>query len=160
MTFKRIKKLILLLFTCSVFILLLLIYYIKGYVLDNPKSCTICHIMKEHYDSWEKSTHNKVTTCNDCHILQRENKYKEEIKIGYRHTINFFLNKYQKPINITDESFLVIQENCYSCHNYSVYAQGFHIIHHNNMASCESCHKDGLSTGTCIECHNKAGHNK
>ena len=160
MIFKRIKKLILLFFIFSIFTSLVLIYYIKGYVLDNPQSCTICHIMKEHFDSWEKSTHRKVTTCNDCHIPQWRNKYKEEIKIGYRHTINFLLNKYEEPVKITDENFLIVQENCYKCHNYSVYLQGFRIVHHNNMARCESCHKDGLSAGPCSKCHDKSSHAK
>ena len=43
--------------------------YAKGgsYLTNNPAACANCHVMREQYDDWSKSSHRAVATCNDCH---------------------------------------------------------------------------------------------
>src|SRR6266446_5493121 len=43
--------------------------YAKGwsYLTNDPAACANCHVMREHYDAWIKSSHRAVATCNDCH---------------------------------------------------------------------------------------------
>ena len=43
--------------------------YAKGlsYFSNDPRACMNCHIMREHFDGWQKSPHHAVATCNDCH---------------------------------------------------------------------------------------------
>ena len=39
-----------------------------AYMTNDPEACTQCHVMQEQYDSWIKSGHAHVATCNDCHL--------------------------------------------------------------------------------------------
>ena len=43
--------------------------YARGYsyLTNDPAACANCHIMKEHFAAWSKSSHRAVATCNDCH---------------------------------------------------------------------------------------------
>jgi hypothetical protein len=43
--------------------------YAKGYsyLLDEPSACANCHIMKDHYSAWLKSSHRAVASRNSCH---------------------------------------------------------------------------------------------
>ncbi|MFX3828794.1 NapC/NirT family cytochrome c, partial [Streptococcus suis] len=38
-----------------------------SYLSNDPKACVNCHIMREQYDGWSRSSHHAVATCNDCH---------------------------------------------------------------------------------------------
>jgi len=38
-----------------------------AYLSSDPAVCTNCHVMRENYDGWVKSSHGKVAVCNDCH---------------------------------------------------------------------------------------------
>jgi cytochrome c nitrite reductase small subunit len=162
MKFKKIKKPVFVLSIILLFVSVVMIYYMKGYTFDSPKSCTVCHIMQETYDSWQKSTHNKVTNCNDCHISQKGNKFKEKTKTGYHHTVDFILNRYSKPITLPLEKYDIVIENCYRCHNHPGYAGGFYEVHHKNQMECTKCHYNthGYPIPSCTQCHNKSSHNK
>ena len=41
--------------------------YAKGYsyLTNDPGACANCHIMREQYDGWVKSSHRAVAVCND-----------------------------------------------------------------------------------------------
>jgi cytochrome c nitrite reductase small subunit len=43
--------------------------YAKGasYLTKDPAACINCHIMREQYDGWIKSSHRLVAACNDGH---------------------------------------------------------------------------------------------
>src|SRR5688572_10572428 len=43
--------------------------YAKGasYLGNDPATCANCHVMREHYAAWQKSSHHAVAACNDCH---------------------------------------------------------------------------------------------
>ena len=160
MKFKRLKKLILILFIFLVFISAVLIYYIKGYIFNSPEACTVCHVMTEHYNSWKKSTHSKVTKCNDCHVVPEGNKYIAETKTGFWHTVNFLFDRYEKPIKIKNESYYIVIKNCYLCHADLIKPANFQEIHHKKPLPCNSCHSNMMPAPACTECHKKTGHNK
>ena len=44
--------------------------YGKGasYLSNNPQTCVNCHVMQDHLDSWQHSSHHHVAVCNDCHL--------------------------------------------------------------------------------------------
>ena len=44
--------------------------YAEGtsYLSNDPAACVNCHIMRDQYDGWRKSTHHAAATCNDCHV--------------------------------------------------------------------------------------------
>lgn len=39
-----------------------------AYLTNDPQSCANCHVMQAQLDSWAKSSHKAVATCNDCHL--------------------------------------------------------------------------------------------
>ena len=44
-------------------------YYAEGlsYLSNDPTACVNCHVMRDHYDGWQKASHHAHATCNDCH---------------------------------------------------------------------------------------------
>jgi cytochrome c nitrite reductase small subunit len=43
--------------------------YARGasYLTNDPAACANCHLMREHFEGWIKSTHRIAAVCNDCH---------------------------------------------------------------------------------------------
>ena len=43
--------------------------YARGasYLTNDPAACANCHVMREQYDGWQRSSHRSVAVCNDCH---------------------------------------------------------------------------------------------
>src|SRR5690606_1423270 len=39
-----------------------------SYLSNNPLACANCHVMQDHYNSWQNSSHRHVAVCNDCHL--------------------------------------------------------------------------------------------
>src|SRR3954462_15878941 len=72
-------------------------YYGEGlsYMSSDPKTCVNCHIMRDHYDGWAKSSHHAVAVCNDCHSphdLVGKNTTKAEN--GFLHSKAFTLQDF------------------------------------------------------------------
>src|SRR5215813_15088414 len=66
--------------------------YAKGgsYLTNNPAACANCHVMREQYDDWSKSSHRAVATCNDCHTPPNVlGKYATKISNGFKHSYYF-----------------------------------------------------------------------
>lgn len=44
--------------------------YGKGasYLSNNPQTCVNCHVMQDHFDAWQQSSHHHFAVCNDCHL--------------------------------------------------------------------------------------------
>ena len=64
-------------------------HYAKGtsYLSNNPLACVNCHVMQEHYDSWVKSSHRAIATCNDCHVPHTfPEKYLAKLINGWNHS--------------------------------------------------------------------------
>src|SRR6266496_2799860 len=66
--------------------------YAKGwsYLTDDPAACANCHVMREQYDGWLKSSHRAVATCNDCHTPANFiGKYATKASNGFWHSFFF-----------------------------------------------------------------------
>ena len=122
--------------------------YAKGfsYFSNDPRACMNCHIMREHFESWTKSSHHAVATCNDCHIPHTfPAKYIAKARNGWNHSRAFTLQDYPDPIRITDKNLKSLQANCIHCHAGMV----------QDIAGHESIKK---GTARCTECHRSVGH--
>lgn len=124
------------------------VYYAQGlsYLSDDPKACVNCHIMREHYDGWQKASHHAVATCNDCHTPHDSivSKYLTKAENGFWHSKGFTLQDFHEPIRIRPINSRVLQKNCLHCHHDLV----DHILTPGDP-------QGGLS---CVHCHQNVGH--
>ncbi len=123
-------------------------HYARGtsYLSNNPLACVNCHVMQEHYDSWVKSSHHAVATCNDCHVPHEfPAKYLAKMRNGWNHSKAFTLQNFPEPIRITAKNLDALQENCVQCHQV--------------LVSETIAHKGILKDNQrCTECHRSVGH--
>ena len=66
--------------------------YAKGYsyLTDDPGACANCHIMREQFDGWTRSSHRSVAVCNDCHTPPGViPKYVTKARNGFWHSFYF-----------------------------------------------------------------------
>ena len=121
--------------------------YGKGYsyLSDDPKACMNCHIMRDQYESWSKSSHHHVATCNSCHTPQNFYvKYFNKMENGFWHSLKFTTGNFKDPIRIRKHNFDITMNACLKCHS-------------GLMES--SSHKDPLESGrSCVHCHKDVGH--
>ena len=120
-----------------------------SYLSDDPQTCVNCHVMYPEYASWEKGSHGRVTTCNDCHVPQDNiiRKYMFKASDGLRHASMFTFRMETQVIKIKDAGRDVVQENCIRCHaNYlhpvSLRAIGAKSIHDDTDRLCWDCHRE------------------
>ncbi len=116
-----------------------------SYMFDDPMTCANCHIMNDHYDSWIKSSHKNVATCNDCHTPEGF-FYKYLIKAvnGYNHSLAFTTGNFHEPIQIREFNRQITENACRKCHS--------DIVH-----SVDSF-PEKLGALSCIRCHDGVGH--
>lgn len=123
--------------------------YAQGtsYLLDDPKACMNCHVMREQYEGWQHATHHAAATCNDCHVPHGSllEKYTAKADHGWRHSKAFTLQNFHEPIRITEADRQMVLDNCVRCHDRMV-----HEIDH--AAADRSERLD------CIHCHSQVGH--
>src|SRR5262245_14433029 len=123
-------------------------WYAEGgsYLSNDPKACVNCHVMREHYDGWQKASHHAAATCNDCHVPQDfVGKWLTKAENGFWHSKGFTLQDFHEPITIKPKNARVVQDNCVRCH------QGVtHDIVHLGSA--------GDVTNACVRCHASVGH--
>src|SRR4029077_4457049 len=77
--------------------------YAKGwsYLSDNPAACANCHVMREQFDGWLKSSHRAVATCNSCHTPANFiGKYATKASNGFWHSFFFTTGGYEDNIQI------------------------------------------------------------
>lgn len=122
--------------------------YAQGfsYLSNNPKTCMNCHIMREHYDSWVKSSHHAAATCNDCHVPHAfPEKYLTKLDNGWNHSRKFTLQNFKEPIRIRPSNLAKLQHNCMECHA--------------TMVSEITAHQDAQRfEARCTQCHRSVGH--
>jgi cytochrome c nitrite reductase small subunit len=123
-------------------------YYAEGgsYFSNDPKACVNCHVMREHYDGWQKASHHGVATCNDCHVPRDlVGKYFTKAENGYWHSKGFTLQDFHEPIRIRPSNAAVLNQNCVACHT--------------EMVSEITAHYSSKTEGfDCIRCHAAVGH--
>jgi len=127
--------------------------YGKGasYLSNSPETCVNCHVMQEHYDSWQNSSHRHVATCNDCHLPHDFiGKWVTKGDNGFFHSVSFTLNDYHDPIQIKPRNKRVTQNACIHCHQDFVHA----------MLPVESTPSTGADSDmlSCVHCHADVGH--
>ncbi len=118
--------------------------YGKGfsYLKNDPAGCANCHVMQDHYDSWQNSSHHHVATCNDCHLPHDfVGKWMVKGDNGFFHSLAFTLNNYHDPIQIKPRNRKVTQNACMHCHA-DVVHQMMPESPRGEMLQCSQCHSD------------------
>jgi cytochrome c nitrite reductase small subunit len=117
-----------------------------SYFTDSPKACANCHVMRENYESWMKSSHRKAAVCNDCHTLPGlAPKYGTKALNGFFHSWAFTTGWFPDEIIITGRNQWVANRSCIRCHEDIVMA-----IRGSRGGSREDV--------SCIACHGRVGH--
>lgn len=122
--------------------------YAKGgsYLTDDPSACANCHVMREQYDGWVKSSHRAVATCNDCHTPHTPlGKAVTKARNGFLHSAYFTFGGFPESIRISRASRAVTESTCRSCH-----AEVVDAIDPGGAAAHDQ--------DSCIRCHASVGH--
>lgn len=121
--------------------------YAEGasYLSDDPQACVNCHVMRDVYAAWGKSSHKAVAACNDCHTPHTSIIAKYAVKAinGVNHSLAFTTGAYPQAIRITPLNRDVAQGNCLNCH-----AELVSLISHANSSNPTDC----------LRCHSRVGH--
>jgi cytochrome c nitrite reductase small subunit len=123
-------------------------YYAQGYsyLSDDPDVCVNCHIMREQFDSWERSSHRARAACGDCHLPQDFfNKWRAKAENGYHHSVAFTIGNFQEPIRIKEGNSRILNENCLYCHGEFV-------------SEITAHHDTEAMDRYCVRCHADSGH--
>ena len=127
--------------------------YGKGasYLSNVPQSCANCHVMQEHFDSWQQSSHHHVAVCNDCHLPHDfVGKWVTKADNGLFHSVAFTRQDYHDPIQIKPRNKIVTQNACIDCHE--DYAHALLPVE----TRAEDAKKDDMLS--CVHCHAEVGH--
>src|SRR4051794_2922993 len=68
--------------------------YAEGlsYFSTDPKACVNCHVMRDEYESWARSSHHAAAGCVDCHLPHElVPKYLAKASNGWHHSKGFTL---------------------------------------------------------------------
>jgi cytochrome c nitrite reductase small subunit len=123
-------------------------FYAHGlsYLSNDPAACMNCHIMREQYDSWVKSSHHAAATCNDCHTPHALlPKSLTKLDNGWNHSRKFTLQSFREPIRIRPVNLVKLQVNCVHCHATMVHD----VVTAREVARGEA---------RCTTCHRSVGH--
>jgi len=118
--------------------------YGKGasYLSNDPQTCVNCHVMQDHLDAWQHSSHHHVAVCNDCHLPHDFiGKWITKADNGFFHSLAFTLDDFKNPIQIKPRNRRVTQSTCVSCHRDFVHAL-LPISASQGMQNCVHCHAD------------------
>lgn len=119
--------------------------YAEGtsYLSSDPRACTNCHVMRDHYQAWQHSSHHAFATCNDCHVPDDPlGKYLTKMVHGWRHSKAFTLQNFEEPIRIRPEDLEIVRNNCRRCHQdlTSEIDHPFRSAHASESSDCVHCH--------------------
>lgn len=118
-----------------------------SYLSNNPQACVNCHIMKDQYDSWMKSSHKMAATCNDCHTPGNFlEKYFAKASNGFWHSWAFTTGRFREPIRIKRHNRLLVEKACRTCHQSLL--ESSNLIDHN------------VKQVSCLKCHTNVAHNR
>lgn len=119
-----------------------------SYLSDEPITCLNCHVMRPQFASWQRSSHTRVATCNDCHVPHDSfiRHYSFKAKDGLRHAFMFTFRLEPQVIRIKSAGAGVVQENCIRCHRQLVEQLPMYQFAASGLHSTET----GKS---CVECH-------
>ena len=118
--------------------------YARGasYLTNDPAACANCHVMRDQYDGWQRSSHRSVAVCNDCHAPHDViGKYSTKARNGFWHSFYFTTGTFHEPIRITSRNAAVTEGACRTCHADIVSAIDSS-PRHGEALSCVSCHRN------------------
>lgn len=121
--------------------------YARGisYMTDDPAACANCHVMREYFDGWLKSSHRAVAVCNDCHTPAAWfPKYATKASNGFHHSFAFTTGRFPDELRIKPHNREVTEHACRKCHQ--DVAQSI---------DTPGVHGEELS---CVRCHDSVGH--
>jgi cytochrome c nitrite reductase small subunit len=116
-------------------------HYAQGvsYLSDESETCVNCHVMREQFDSWNRSSHRAFATCNDCHTPHDfAGKWYVKGMNGLHHSWAFTTGDFPNNILIKESNSRVAQRNCVECHQAMV--ANIHLTRAGHELSCVSCH--------------------
>ena len=116
--------------------------YAQGhsYLSNDPATCANCHIMREQFDSWLKSSHHARAACNDCHAPHSiPRKLWTKAENGWNHSVKFTLQNFREPIRIRPVNARKLRENCIACHE-ELTSEIRHPAMFDEEADCTRCH--------------------
>jgi cytochrome c nitrite reductase small subunit len=115
-----------------------------AYLSSDPKACVQCHVMQEHFDSWQKSSHHAVAKCVDCHLSHNPvKKWLDKGENGALHSMHFTLNTHPDPVKLRSWHKGTVLGNCLQCH------QGL----------VDDVHRDPKGKAMdCLHCHQGVAH--
>jgi cytochrome c nitrite reductase small subunit len=123
--------------------------YAKGYsyLTNDPQACANCHVMRDHYTAWTRSSHRSVAVCNDCHTPPGTiPKYVSKAQNGFWHSFYFTTGTYPDPLRITPRNHAITETACRKCHT-------------ELTGSIDPFHTNtGRGGLTCTSSHNEVGH--
>lgn len=115
-----------------------------AYLQNDPTACANCHVMRGPYDTWLKSSHHAVASCNDCHLSHHPvGKWFTKADNGFFHSLAFTTGNFKDPIQIKPRNSRIVQDACVHCHR--------ELVEH--MLPDET--GDMLA---CVHCHASVGH--
>jgi cytochrome c nitrite reductase small subunit len=125
-----------------------------SYLSDDPQVCINCHVMNPQYATWERGSHGKVATCNDCHVPHNNfiSKYLFKANDGLRHATYFTMRWEPQVIQIKDAGKRAVQENCIRCHS--------NLIHPIALRSVNNKSVEDQTGRYCWECHRETPHGR
>ena len=129
--------------------------YGKGasYLSNRPEGCANCHVMQDHFESWQRSSHHTVAVCNDCHLPHNfVGKWVTKSDNGFFHSLAFTLQDYHEPLRIKPRNRRVTQNTCLHCHKDFVHAL---LLPTSDDGSTTVTEQETLS---CVHCHADVGH--
>jgi cytochrome c nitrite reductase small subunit len=118
--------------------------YARGasYLTNDPAACANCHIMREQFEGWQRSSHRSVAVCNDCHAPHDlVGKYLTKGRNGFWHSFYFTTGTFPDPIRIRPRNAAVTEGACRTCHADIVNAIDTGSPSGERMA-CVTCHRD------------------
>jgi cytochrome c nitrite reductase small subunit len=117
-----------------------------SYMSPDPRACVNCHVMRDHYDGWQKGSHHARATCNDCHTPHDFlGKWFVKAENGFWHSWGFTFQDYHEPIMIRPRNSVVLENNCIECHKEMV-------------DPITAARPDPPGGWNCIHCHTAVGH--
>ena len=147
--------------------------YAKGasYLSTDPAVCANCHVMQEHYDAWQRSSHRAVAGCADCHMPHDViGKYAAKASNGFWHSLAFTTGRFPDPLQIKPHNRAITEQACRDCHQGIVAAidplgegDEVRIAHAGERGdgARPQIHDGAIDAGdreSCIRCHTYAGH--
>jgi len=115
--------------------------YARGYsyMTNDPAACANCHIMRDHFNAWTRSSHHAVAVCNDCHTPPGVvGKYVTKGINGFNHSMAFTTGWFPEPLRITPRNEAITEKACRKCHGEIVQAIESH--RRQEQLSCIRCH--------------------